>query len=160
MLGRLIADPEGVEGKAGSCAGLGYLEIETVLMPSKTVRQIEGVLLPSGASVCGYEIHAGASFGPGLKHPFVRLSDGRFDGARSKEGWFAERICTACLITLLLVRLYSLSWVSFPSRLKIHAASLIHLMLWQIILKSIWILKEFFSPVEGNIFSTGAGCLL
>ncbi len=86
MLGRLIADPEGVEGKAGSCAGLGYLEIETVLMPSKTVRQIEGVLLPSGASVCGYEIHAGASFGPGLKHPFVRLSDGRFDGARSKEG--------------------------------------------------------------------------
>lgn len=86
MLGRSIADPGGVEGIPRQRPGLGYLDIETELQPIKTVRQIGGSLLGSGAPVSGYEIHAGTSFGPGTARPFVRFSDGRYDGVQSEGG--------------------------------------------------------------------------
>ena len=37
MLGRSVADPDGVEGPAGTVAGLGLLDVETVLTREKTL---------------------------------------------------------------------------------------------------------------------------
>ena len=37
MLGRRIADPQGLEGAPGEAAGLGLLEVETVLAPAKVL---------------------------------------------------------------------------------------------------------------------------
>jgi adenosylcobyric acid synthase len=88
MLGRRIADPEGVEGSPGEAAGLGLLDIETVLTAGKTLRSVRGELAGGGA-VEGYEIHVGETTGPGLAAPFMRFDDGRADGAVSADGRIA-----------------------------------------------------------------------
>ncbi|HEX4261290.1 MAG TPA: cobyric acid synthase, partial [Acetobacteraceae bacterium] len=44
MLGRRIADPEGMEGRPGEAAGLGLLDVETVLGGDKEVREVAGRL--------------------------------------------------------------------------------------------------------------------
>lgn len=64
MLGQTIADPLGIEGKAGESQGLGYLDVTTVLEQEKQLKQVSGILtLPNQASVPvrGYEIHAGVT---------------------------------------------------------------------------------------------------
>ena len=38
MLGRRVADPEGIEGPAGAVDGLGLLDVETTLTGEKTLR--------------------------------------------------------------------------------------------------------------------------
>ena len=43
MLGRTVADPQGIEGPPGEEAGLGLLDHETVLTAGKTLRQVAGV---------------------------------------------------------------------------------------------------------------------
>ncbi len=86
MLGRTINDPLGIEGEPGSSAGLGYLDFATTLEPHKQLRNVKGALAQSGAAMSGYEIHAGASTGSALQHPFARLDDGRSDGAVSEDG--------------------------------------------------------------------------
>ncbi|NID04973.1 cobyric acid synthase [Luteibacter jiangsuensis] len=86
MLGRAVHDPEGIEGAAGSDAGLGLLDLETTLAPTKQLRNVRGRLLPGGATVTGYEIHCGVSTGRGMTMPVVQLDDGRSDGARSGDG--------------------------------------------------------------------------
>lgn len=85
MLGRQIADPHGIEGPAGSRAGLGLLGVETVLSADKTVRPVTGVDALTGLAVAGYEIHLGASSGPDTERPCLVLDD-RPDGARSADG--------------------------------------------------------------------------
>jgi adenosylcobyric acid synthase len=85
MLGRWIHDPHGVEGPAGSSAGLGLLDVETTLERRKQLRDVGGLLADSGASVRGYEIHAGVTTGPGLSRPVALLGAGP-DGARSGDG--------------------------------------------------------------------------
>lgn len=86
MLGRAVHDPEGIEGAPGSDNGLGLLDLETTLAPTKQLRNVHGRLVPGGAEVAGYEIHCGVSVGPGLARPAVQLDDGRGDGARSDDG--------------------------------------------------------------------------
>jgi len=86
MLGRRIADPDGVEGPATEVAGLGLLDIETVLTGDKRLSPVRGALVGDDAAVAGYEMHGGRSFGPGLAAPFVRFEDGRVDGAFSSDG--------------------------------------------------------------------------
>ncbi len=85
MLGRRIADPDGVEGPAGEVPGLGLLEVETVLGGTKTLREVHGRDVVTGASVTGYEMHMGVTRGPGCERPMLEL-DGRPDGARSADG--------------------------------------------------------------------------
>jgi adenosylcobyric acid synthase len=85
MLGTAVADPHGIEGAPGKTAGLGWLELTTVLARRKVLRNVAGMLLPGGEVVQGYEIHAGTSSGPALGRPLVRLHDGRADGARSAD---------------------------------------------------------------------------
>jgi adenosylcobyric acid synthase len=86
MLGSRIDDPLGLEGPAGSSAGLGLLDYATVLEPEKQLRNVRGRLSLGELDVSGYEIHAGVSAGPALATPAVRLDDGRSDGALSADG--------------------------------------------------------------------------
>ena len=86
MLGTRIDDPHGLEGPAGSSAGLGLLDYATVLEPEKQLRNVRGRLALDDLEVSGYEIHAGVSAGPALAMPAVRLDDGRSDGALSADG--------------------------------------------------------------------------
>ncbi|MFE8582849.1 cobyric acid synthase [Sphingomonas sp. NCPPB 2930] len=87
MLGRRVADPDGVEGPAGSVAGLGLLDVETVLTGEKTVRPVTGEAL--GAAFAGYEIHLGRTEGPDAARPVGHLADGRAEGAMSADGLVA-----------------------------------------------------------------------
>lgn len=58
MLGRTVADPDGVEGPAGAeVEGLGLLDVRTDFAPEKTLRLPTGTAL--GAPATGYEIHHG-----------------------------------------------------------------------------------------------------
>jgi adenosylcobyric acid synthase len=85
MMGRMLHDPHGIEGSAGSVPGLGLFDYDTTLEPEKQLRVVQGRLLPGGEAVSGYEIHAGVSSGPALARPAVELEGGP-DGARSVDG--------------------------------------------------------------------------
>ncbi|HRO48654.1 MAG TPA: cobyric acid synthase [Hyphomicrobium sp.] len=86
MLGTRIADPDGLEGVLGEVAGLGLLDVETVLAGAKTLTQVEGVSCMSEVAVKGYEMHVGRTTGAGLQSPMIRFRDGRADGAVSAMG--------------------------------------------------------------------------
>ncbi len=83
MLGRTIGDPLGVEGPPGATAGLGLLDVTTMMAGIKTLRQVEGLGLDQ--SVQGYEMHMGETHGPDTIRPFLTLA-GRADGAVSANG--------------------------------------------------------------------------
>jgi adenosylcobyric acid synthase len=85
ILGDYIHDPEGIEGEAGTSAGLGLLAISTSLYPNKCLRQVSGTLTFNDAPVAGYEIHAGISTGAALQQPLIKFSD-RDEGAISADG--------------------------------------------------------------------------
>ncbi|MFN4143490.1 cobyric acid synthase [Aestuariivirga sp.] len=85
MLGRRIADPQGLEGPPGGTEGLGLLDVETTLLPDKTLTRTSGTHLASGAAVEGYEIHLGRTEGPDCARPFALLG-GHPDGAVSSTG--------------------------------------------------------------------------
>ena len=90
MLGSRVSDPEGIEGPARSVAGLGLLEVETVMGPGKRLRDVAGTLAgsPFGcdkSAFAGYEMHIGVTSGPGTRRPFVEFHDGTTDGAVSVD---------------------------------------------------------------------------
>jgi len=85
MLGRSIADPAGSEGAPGKAAGLGLLDLDTVLGGAKRLGEIAGSDLASGTPVRGYEMHLGVTSGPGLARPMLQLAE-RPDGAVSADG--------------------------------------------------------------------------
>ncbi len=85
MLGCLIHDPEGLEGLAGTVAGLGHLDVETTLLPDKTLTRVAATHLPTGQKLSGYEIHLGSTVGPDSSRPFATIGDSP-DGAMSKDG--------------------------------------------------------------------------
>ena len=87
MLGRSVADPQGIEGPAGTVAGLGLLDVETVLGGDKTLTQVSGEAV--GAPFTGYEIHLGRTIGADAARPVGRLADGRGEGAMSADGLVA-----------------------------------------------------------------------
>jgi len=86
MLGRLIRDPDGIEGPPGECRGLGLLDVETVLTPAKSLRLVTGESLADAAPFSGYEMHVGVTTGPDAQRPVLRFADGRLDGAMSADG--------------------------------------------------------------------------
>jgi adenosylcobyric acid synthase len=86
MLGRRIADPDGVEGPAGEAAGLGLLDVETVLGGTKVLRPVRGRLSQGGGAFGGYEMHVGETSGPGCAAPWAILEDGTPHGAASPDG--------------------------------------------------------------------------
>ncbi|MBE0532109.1 MAG: cobyric acid synthase [Rhodospirillales bacterium] len=85
MLGRTVADPDGIEGPPETAAGLGLIDVETRLEPEKTLRRVAGMAWPEGPAFTGYEIHNGVTTGGGLARPFLVL-DGRPHGAISADG--------------------------------------------------------------------------
>ncbi|HEX8373843.1 MAG TPA: cobyric acid synthase [Geminicoccaceae bacterium] len=85
MLGSRVDDPGGVEGPPGTAAGLGLLEVDTVLGPEKRVTLADGVDVATGAQVRGYEIHLGRTSGGGATNPMLTVA-GRPDGAVSASG--------------------------------------------------------------------------
>lgn len=88
MLGRALHDPLGLEGAPGSAAGLGVLDMDTTLEAEKKLVNVAGKLAFADASVTGYEIHMGVSWGAALQHPLLQLSS-RPEGAISNDGAIA-----------------------------------------------------------------------
>lgn len=84
LLGKTIADPLGVDGKAGTVSGLGLLDIDTVMSAEKTTQPVHGLHCASGTAIAGYEIHLGESQGPDCARPMLTI-DGRADGAISPD---------------------------------------------------------------------------
>lgn len=82
MLGQSIADPNGYDGAPGTVAGLGLLDVETVMTGVKRVAPVRGMHTQTQQALSGYEIHTGRTAGPDTERPFAVL-DGQTDGARS-----------------------------------------------------------------------------
>jgi len=85
MLGRTVADPEGIEGPPATVAGLGLLDVATTLVPDKRLEGVRG-MTSDGVSFAGYEMHIGVTEGPDRARPFARLENGAPDGAMSEDG--------------------------------------------------------------------------
>ncbi|MHA7876327.1 cobyric acid synthase [Roseivivax sp.] len=85
MLGRVIADPEGLEGAPGEDAGLGLLDVETRMTPDKHLTEVAARHAASGADFRGYEIHIGVTEGPDRARPFAHVG-GAPEGAVSANG--------------------------------------------------------------------------
>ncbi|WP_242122664.1 cobyric acid synthase [Sphingobium sp. Sx8-8] len=84
MLGRRIADPDGIEGPPGSVEGLGLLDVETRLTAVKRLEQTGGHAL--GEAFTGYEMHVGVTHGTDCQRPFSLVDGGRADGATNGDG--------------------------------------------------------------------------
>jgi len=85
MLGRRIADPDGIEGPPGAVAGLGHLDVDTVLRPRKRLRATQARHATWGTAVRGYEIHLGETTGPDCARGWLMVGD-RNEGAQSPDG--------------------------------------------------------------------------
>ncbi|CAA2102522.1 Cobyric acid synthase [Methylobacterium bullatum] len=86
MLGRTLSDPHGIEGEPRSVAGLGLLDVETVMTPLKRLEAVSGRTLVDDLPFSGYEMHVGDTVGPDTVTPLLRFADGRADGAVSADG--------------------------------------------------------------------------
>jgi adenosylcobyric acid synthase len=85
MLGKTIADPDGIEGAAGTSAGLGLLDVDTVLAPTKRLGLEAGRDVALGAALSGYHMHMGQTTGPACAAPFAMIG-GQPEGALSADG--------------------------------------------------------------------------
>jgi adenosylcobyric acid synthase len=84
MLGRRIADPQGIEGPSATVDGLGLLDVETVLEGDKVLVETRGHLTCNDIPFKGYEMHVGRT--SSSLPPLLTLADGRDDGAISADG--------------------------------------------------------------------------
>ncbi|APX12132.1 cobyric acid synthase [Tateyamaria omphalii] len=85
MLGRVVDDPDGIEGPAGHTPGIGLLDVDTVMSDDKRLTTVDAVHVPSGQGFQGYEIHIGRSDGPDRARPFAQVA-GEDEGAISADG--------------------------------------------------------------------------
>lgn len=85
MLGQSIADPDGLEGAPSTVAGLGLIDVDTVMEKAKTVRNSFARSSQFDVALDGYEIHLGRTFGVDCMTPFAHI-DGRFEGAINPHG--------------------------------------------------------------------------
>jgi adenosylcobyric acid synthase len=85
MLGREIADPEGIEGPPATVPGLGLLDVRTVLAGPKWLAQVAG-RSADGVPFTGYEMHMGRTEGPDCARPFAHLDGIGAEGAVSADG--------------------------------------------------------------------------
>jgi adenosylcobyric acid synthase len=85
MLGRTVADPDGIEGPSATVEGLGLLDVETTLSGDKRLEPVRGTS-DGGIPLCGYEMHIGVTEGRDRARPFARLADGSPEGAVSADG--------------------------------------------------------------------------
>jgi adenosylcobyric acid synthase len=85
MLGRSVNDPEGIEGPAGVTAGLGLLDVTTVMSAQKTLTRVMARHAGTSEAIDAYEIHIGSTDGPDRARPFATF-DGANEGAISSDG--------------------------------------------------------------------------
>jgi adenosylcobyric acid synthase len=85
MLGRIVRDPQGIEGSVTEAEGLGLLDVETAMEPEKTVRNTVARSVAFDLPLQGYEIHLGRTYGPDSSRPAVTIG-GVEDGATSTDG--------------------------------------------------------------------------
>ncbi|PAQ07118.1 cobyric acid synthase [Mesorhizobium temperatum] len=85
MLGRVVRDPDGIEGSVTETRGLGLLDVETVMESEKTVRNVSARSLQFDLPLEGYEIHLGRTTGPDTLRPSAVIN-GADDGAISADG--------------------------------------------------------------------------
>ena len=85
MLGRSVADPEGIEGPAGETEGLGLLDVTTVMTGEKTLTRVSAQHVATRQPIDAFEIHIGRTDGPDRARPFAML-DGAPEGAISRDG--------------------------------------------------------------------------
>jgi adenosylcobyric acid synthase len=83
MLGHQINDPDGVEGKAGSSTGLGFLPVKTTLTAPKTTTCTH--FSWEGAEGKGYEIHMGKTIRMG-GHPLFEIHARNGKECRDSDG--------------------------------------------------------------------------
>ena len=85
MLGREIADPDGIEGPVTHVRGLGLLDVTTMMSAHKRLNLSTATYDATGDTVSGYEIHIGETVGPDRDNGWLTL-DGRREGAASDNG--------------------------------------------------------------------------
>lgn len=84
MLGRVIRDPYEIESKDGEIAGLGLIDMVTVIEKEKKLTRKRGVHRVSGKQVAGYEIHHGISSLDDT--PLLQFDDGSGCGHGASDG--------------------------------------------------------------------------
>jgi adenosylcobyric acid synthase len=100
LLGRTIADPDGVEGEAGAeVEGLGLLDVHTTVSAEKTLALPAGTAL--GVPAAGYEIHhgrvsvgSGEPFAGGVRagNVFGTMWHGSLEGDPLRGAFLAEAL--------------------------------------------------------------------
>lgn len=86
MLGRTIIDLGEKGDNLRKIAGIGLLDIETVLQKTKIVRNVTGYApLFGNVAISGYEIHLGKTTGPDCARAPIVI-EGKPDGASSHDG--------------------------------------------------------------------------
>ena len=91
MMGKMIYDPDGIEGSTSAMPGLGLLPTETTMSGEKITSQTTFKFMGSGAEGCtGYEIHMGRTIAAdGAKGTYAaELADGRHDGFMADDRCF------------------------------------------------------------------------
>ncbi|UTW55931.1 cobyric acid synthase [Kordiimonas sp. SCSIO 12610] len=61
MLGSVVSDPDGIEGRQRESIGLSLLDVESVITRQKSVQETEVDLPNEGMQARGYEIHCGVT---------------------------------------------------------------------------------------------------
>jgi len=85
MLGKSVADPEGIEGPPGETSGLGLLDVDTVMTPQKSLTRVQAIHVETKQPIAAYEIHIGRTEGADRTHPFASVG-GMAEGAISADG--------------------------------------------------------------------------
>lgn len=84
MLGKTVADPDGIEGPPATVDGLGLLDVDTVLTGDKRLVSVQGVSF-DGVGLSGYEMHVGETTGAAGNLAFSTI-DSHYDGSISPDG--------------------------------------------------------------------------
>jgi adenosylcobyric acid synthase len=90
MLGLEVRDPQGVEGKSSTEAGLGLLPLVTAMAGVKTTAQVAGEALGApgaGVPITGYEIHMGVTEVKGPGQPALAIRERNGQPVRLTDGW-------------------------------------------------------------------------
>lgn len=89
MMGEMVSDPCGVEGKIKCLPGLSLLPASTELTAEKTTRQVEFTILDDDRRCAGYEIHMGRT---SSSCPFLTFTDGTAEGCMADERCFGSYV--------------------------------------------------------------------
>jgi adenosylcobyric acid synthase len=85
MLGKSVADPDGIEGPPGETPGLGLLDVATIMTPEKRLTRIKAEHAGTKQLIEAYEIHIGRTEGSDCARPFAFVG-GAPEGAISADG--------------------------------------------------------------------------